>query len=248
MLPMQILENFFCDGASNPYFGHSVRTGNYLVSMFEVVRTSKHLSQLFKQYTFDTVALAGLLHDIGKIEIPQSLLTKNGALTKEEWETMRQHSAYGGRTLNQFQVCSKILRIWPNAQVNSLADTAIYHHERVDGKGYPFGVSKHIPPLAKLCAVADTFDAITSDRPYRKGASVNDALEIIKASAGTQLDQEIVDVLLSNPKWAMPMAVCEQYVEKGESAFGNHQEAAFIGNTQAYMQCGDRGVFCNTAR
>ena len=248
MLPMQILENFFCDGASNPYFGHSVRTGNYLVSMFEVVRTSKHLSQLFKQYTFDTVALSGLLHDIGKIEIPLALLTKNGALTKEEWETMRQHSMYGGRTLNHFQVCSVIRRIWPNVQVNYLADTAIYHHERIDGKGYPFGVPKHISPLAKLCAVADTFDAITSDRPYRKGASVNDALEIIKASAGTQLDQEIVDVLLSNPKWAMPMAVCEQYVEKGESAFGNHQEAAFIGNTQAYMQCGDRGVFCNTAR
>lgn len=247
MLPVQILENFFCDGASNPYFGHSVRTGNYLVAMFDVVRDLSRFSQLFKQYTLDTVALAGLLHDIGKIKIPQSLLTKNGALTKEEWETMRQHSAYGGRTLNQFQVCSKILRIWPNAQVNSLADTAIYHHERVDGKGYPFGVSKHIPPLAKLCAVADTFDAITSDRPYRKGASVHDAIEIIKASAGTQLDREIVDVLLKNLKWTMPMAVCEQYVEKGEIVFGNYQETAFVGNTQAYVQRGNWSVSRNTA-
>ena len=180
MLPVQILENFFCDGASNPYFGHSVRTGNYLVAMFDVVRDLSRFSQLFKQYTFDTVALAGLLHDIGKIKIPQSLLTKNGALTKEEWETMRQHSAYGGRTLNQFQVCSKILRIWPNAQVNSLADTAIYHHERVDGKGYPFGkTAAELNEPERIMACIDIYQALTEDRPYKKGLSHEKTCEML---------------------------------------------------------------------
>lgn len=101
--------------------------------------------------------------------------------------------------------------------------------------------------MAKLCAVTDNFDAITSGRPYRKGSSVHDTIEIIKASAGTQLDREIVDVLLRNLKWTMPMAVCEQYVEKGEIVFGNYQETAFVGNTQAYMQRGNWSVFRNTA-
>lgn len=244
---LHIIQMFFCDGEKNPYFGHSVRTGDYLTAMFEVIYESGVLRPCIRRYRRDTVILSGLFHDIGKLCVPEQILVKNQTLTVKELDIIRRHSMYGGGVLSHSDVCTTIKNIWPSAQTEYIVDTAIYHHERVDGKGYPFGVSKHIPLLARLCAVADTFDAITSDRPYRKGASVRDAIEIIAASAGTQLDQEIVDVLLKNLKWTMPVAVCEQYVEKGEIVFGNYQENSIVGNTQTYVQCGNRGVYCNPA-
>lgn len=220
MFAAQLFRDFFCGNLENPYFMHSVRTGDYLVSMFCTIQQSK-LRDSFSLYSKDTVALAGLLHDIGKMSIPEGILLKNGPLTNDEWKIMKNHPAYGAEILKSEEVRRQIEYVWPTVQVKHAIETARFHHERVDGFGYPDGV-KNIPPLARLCAVADTLDAMTNDRPYRRGASLFDALNTISESAGTQFDESIVNVLLNDLSWLYPTEMCKETIKKGRERFGNH--------------------------
>lgn len=220
MFAEQLFRDFFCGNLENPYFMHSVRTGDYLVSMFCTIQQSE-LKESFSQYSKDTVALAGLLHDIGKMSIPGEILLKNGPLTNDEWRIMRNHPCFGEKILECVEVRKQIERVWPAVQVEHTIETVKFHHERVDGFGYPSRI-KSIPPLAKLCAVADTFDAMTNDRPYRKGVSLFDALNTISESAGTQFDEGIVTVLLNDLGWLYPAEVCKTTIKKGRECFGNH--------------------------
>jgi putative nucleotidyltransferase with HDIG domain len=132
------------------------------------------------------VELCAVLHDIGKISTPDAILFKEGSLTGEEWEIMRDHAAAGQRILSaipSLQRCAMIVRA---------------HHERWDGKGYPDGLSGTTVPIeARLIAVADAFHAMISDRPYRKAMPPRRALEILRDGRGTQWDPQMVDAMLS---------------------------------------------------
>jgi diguanylate cyclase (GGDEF)-like protein/putative nucleotidyltransferase with HDIG domain len=139
----------------------------------------------FDESQIEIVKNAGLLHDIGKVGIPESVLSKPGFLTEEEYEIMKGHVV---QSVN-------IIKHIPN-----LIDTVpvvISHHERYDGKGYPRGIKgENIPVLGRIICIADSFDAMTTDRPYRKGLSLEQAMYELKKNAGTQFDPTLVDIFI----------------------------------------------------
>jgi len=130
------------------------------------------------------LARAGLMHDIGKLGIPDRVLGKHSALDDAEWSLMRTHPELG-------------LTLLDRAGQSSRAVLAVlYHHERLDGSGYPYGLSgEAIPIEARIVAVADTYDALTSDRPYRKASSEAEARRVLIAEAASRLDPRAVTAL-----------------------------------------------------
>ncbi|HEY7061589.1 MAG TPA: HD-GYP domain-containing protein [Chloroflexota bacterium] len=132
-----------------------------------------------------TLEMGAALHDVGKIGIPDAVLRKPGRLDDAEWAQMRQHPAMGARLLEQVPFLA------------ASVGCALRHHERIDGQGYPDGLlGPDIPIEARVVAVADTFDAMTTDRPYRKGLPGSAALAEIERCAGTQFDPEVVAAFL----------------------------------------------------
>lgn len=132
------------------------------------------------------LARAGLMHDIGKLGIPEAVLSKHSALDEAEWSLMRSHPEIGLTLLDRAgQSSREVLAV-------------LYHHERLDGSGYPYGLmGESIPLEARIVAVADTYDALTSDRPYRKACSQSDARRVLEAEAGLRLDARAVAALLA---------------------------------------------------
>lgn len=127
-----------------------------------------------------------LLHDIGKMGIPDTILKKPGPLTEQEWEIMRKHPEYARRFLAHIDYLAPAL------------DIPYCHHEKWDGSGYPQGlVGEEIPLAARIFAVVDVFDALTSDRPYRRAWETQDALEYISEQAGKYFDPKIPPIFLS---------------------------------------------------
>jgi response regulator RpfG family c-di-GMP phosphodiesterase len=134
------------------------------------------------------IGRGALLHDIGKIGISDSILLKPGKLTDDEWQEMRKHPRIG----------HEILKAIPFLGVP--ADIVLSHQERYDGRGYPRGLAGEAIPLgARIFAIADTFDAMTSDRPYRKKTTIDAARAEIARCAGTQFDQRCADAFLTIP-------------------------------------------------
>ena len=126
-----------------------------------------------------------MLHDIGKISIPDSILNKPERLTDEEFAVMKSHSERGYEILQKIDAAPE------------LALGAGYHHERIDGKGYPRGAKgDEIPEVARIIAVADTFDAMYSTRPYRKKLPLATVAAEIQKAAGTQLSPKVVDAFM----------------------------------------------------
>jgi response regulator RpfG family c-di-GMP phosphodiesterase len=141
---------------------------------------------------FSDLEKGALLHDIGKIGIPDRIFKKPSPLTPEEWRWVREHPSLGYRIIRNIDY------------LKSSSNVILFHHERFDGKGYPFGIGgNEIPLEARLFAIADALDAITTDRPYRKARSFEYAQEEIKRCSGTQFDPELVKAFLSIPieKW-----------------------------------------------
>ena len=136
----------------------------------------------------EALGRGGLLHDIGKLGIPAAILDKSGALTDQEWRVMKTHPELGLTILGSTgRYTREMLAI-------------LYHHERMDGSGYPHGLaSAEIPIEARIVAVADTFDVLTSDRPYRHAFTPLEALRRILHEAGPHLDPRVVDALLQVP-------------------------------------------------
>ena len=133
-----------------------------------------------------TLELAAYMHDIGKIGVHESILTKPDKLTEEEWAEMKLHPDTGSHILSNIE------------ELSDLAQIIRHHHERVDGGGYPDGlVGDDIPLLSRILAVADAFDAMISDRPYRNGLSVEEALKRLDEGSGTQFDSRIVDAFIN---------------------------------------------------
>lgn len=133
-----------------------------------------------------SLEIACLLHDIGKVGLPDAILDKPGRLTDEEFDQIRKHPEFGWA----------ILRLLPGFERVCLM--VLHHHERIDGRGYPGRLSgDEIPLGARIVAVVDAFDAMISDRPYRKGLPVEEAFRRLEADRGTQFDSEIVDIFLA---------------------------------------------------
>lgn len=132
----------------------------------------------------EEIHLAGLLHDLGKVGTPDAILRKDSSLDEDEWGYIRQHPEKGAEVLSHL------------AAYQNVADIVRYHHERLDGTGYPFGLtSESIPDLSKMLAVADTYHAMTSDRPYRRALSSFEALKELRSMAGVALDARWVEIL-----------------------------------------------------
>jgi putative two-component system response regulator len=137
----------------------------------------------------ELIRAAGAMHDVGKIGIPDAILQKPGKLNDDEWEIMKRHCEIGHRILSG--TTSEIM--------NLAAVIALTHHEHVDGRGYPQGLrGDEIPLEGKIAAIADVFDALTSDNVYRAAIPVSEAIEIMEAARGTQFDAELLDVFLGS--------------------------------------------------
>jgi diguanylate cyclase (GGDEF)-like protein len=137
------------------------------------------------QDTMRTLRLAGLLHDLGKIAIPDAILRKPSALTDEEYDLMKQHPVYGWLIVSAIPALSETL------------PAIRHHHERYDGRGYPDALAgEDIPLLGRLMAVADAYSAMTTDRPYRKGMPPSQAVDQLRKGVGTQFDPAMVEAFL----------------------------------------------------
>ncbi len=131
------------------------------------------------------VRLAGILHDIGKIGVPDSILRKPGPLTDEEWAQMKRHPELGARILS-------------SGEMDDVREWILAHHERPDGRGYPRGlIAEQISLEAAIVAVGDAFEAMTSDRVYRMAIGDEEARRELRDNAGTQFDQRVVESLLN---------------------------------------------------
>lgn len=157
--------------------GHSERVSRYATKLARFLGLSEAEVEL--------VRVAGVLHDIGKIGVPDSILNKQGPLVSQEVPAMRQHPTIARTILGKVESLSDVLPI------------VYHHHERVDGNGYPDGLTgEEIPFLARLVSVVDGFEAMTSDRAYHKARSVDDARTILRKGAGSQWDAELVNAWL----------------------------------------------------
>jgi len=163
------------DAKDHYTYGHSKKVSQYAVVLSEALGLPQDRTA--------TIRAAGLLHDIGKIAIPDSILNKAEALTKKEWKPVKAHPQLG------VEILRHVIDL-----VNCLP-AILHHHEHYDGQGYPSGLKgENIPLEARILAIADAYDAITSMRPYREQLSPQQALDELKRCVGTQFDPELVDI------------------------------------------------------
>jgi len=163
--------------AKNSYMcGHSERVAELSLLMAQTMGLP-----LAEQ---ERIHIGAHLHDIGKIGIPDAILNKPGKLTEEEFDTIRQHPEIGGTIVGKIKV------------FRSVSDIVRHHHERFDGKGYPDGLcGEEISLGARIVAVADSFDAMTTMRTYRSAFGVCEAIEEMERCGGSQFDPNIVEIL-----------------------------------------------------
>jgi len=164
-----------------------------VAAMAEVIARAMRLTRA----TIERVRLAALLHDVGKVDARYApLLAKAGPLTPDEWAVMRTHAAVGA------SIVARETRVRDVLALRGVADAVRHHHERWDGTGYPDRLRGiDIPLEARIIAVADTIDAITSDRPYQRGGGEETALAILRAGRGTHLDPRLCDRVLAPELW-----------------------------------------------
>ena len=161
--------------AKDPYTkGHSTSVSRFSEALARAINLPED--------EVERIKLGGLHHDVGKIGIPETGLKKEGPLSDDEWAIMKQHPTIGAEKV-----------LMPNPSLRDLIPIVKYHHERIDGKGYPEGLANgDIPLAAKIVAIADTYHALISDRPYRRGMNIEKAISILNEGAGTQWDGDLV--------------------------------------------------------
>ncbi|NUM52392.1 MAG: HD domain-containing protein [Candidatus Hydrogenedentes bacterium] len=179
--------------------GHTWRVTNFAL---EIARALGWTDDKLKE-----CEMGGVLHDIGKISVDDAVLRKPGHLTDEEFEKMKVHPEKGARLLQDIEFLAPCIPY------------ALYHHERFDGRGYPFGLKgEEIPIEGRLLAVADTFDAMTSNRPYRKGLDPNFAISELEKGKGTQFDPDVVDAMVRAYKEGKIDRLLQDYYKKEEKS------------------------------
>jgi putative nucleotidyltransferase with HDIG domain len=156
--------------------GHSQRVTELTVKIAEKFR--------IKGEKLRYVRWGALLHDIGKLGIPDNILLKPGPLSSEEWEIMKKHPEYG------YNMLSRVEYLLPALEI------PLYHHEKWDGSGYPKGLKGKVPLSARIFAVVDVWDALTNERPYRPAWSKERALQYIVSQSGIHFDPEVVKIFL----------------------------------------------------
>ncbi|MFH1848436.1 MAG: HD-GYP domain-containing protein [Candidatus Omnitrophota bacterium] len=171
--------------ARDPYtHGHTERVTGYALAISNEMKDSGEVKDV-SDFT-ESLHISALLHDIGKIGIPDHILNKRGSLTQEEYEKIKEHPTIGATIL------------YPIRELGDILDGVRSHQEKYDGTGYPDGFKgKQIPLLARVISVADAFDAITTTRPYRTKKSIETAVDEVKHYAGRQFDPDIVDAFLA---------------------------------------------------
>jgi len=158
-------------------FGHSERVVKYAVRIAEVLNLTEREIKIIK--------VGGFLHDIGKIEIDRELLNKEDSLDQEELKVLKQHPTWGAQIVSSLK------------SLQDIVPAILYHHESFDGTGYPFGIKGNdIPLIARILKVADSFDAMTTARPYQQKKSFAEAREELMNHAGTEFDPQVVEVFL----------------------------------------------------
>jgi len=170
--------------ARDPYtHGHTERVTNYCLS---IARELEGVPEVGSYKNFrETLQIAALLHDIGKLGIPDHILNKHGKLTPEEYEEIKKHSIIGATIIN------------PIKELGDVVKEVRHHQECYDGSGYPDGIKgAKIPLIARIISVADAFDAMTTNRPYRKKMNIEDAVHELKRCSGSQFDPIIVSAFL----------------------------------------------------
>ncbi|MBC8388366.1 MAG: HD-GYP domain-containing protein [Actinobacteria bacterium] len=158
--------------------GHSIRVASHCEQISRKLRLNEHDIEILNN-------LANL-HDIGKVQIDLSILNKRCKLSEADWVEIKKHPIVGYDIVKQIDF------------LKGKADTILYHHERIDGKGYPFGKEeKDIPLFAKILAIADAYDAMTSDRPYRRALTKQESIDELEKNKGKQFDIEICDIFIN---------------------------------------------------
>jgi len=157
--------------------GHCERVAKYALMIARAMDLSDEMNKFIEYGSW--------LHDCGKINIPKHILNRDGMLKKDEYQTIKKHPVWGADIVKYAQLPEKIINI------------VLYHHERYDGYGYPFGLrGNQIPLEALIVSVADVFDALTTDRPYRKKYSLKKAMTLLEQMKGSILSPEITNIFL----------------------------------------------------
>ena len=170
---------------------HILRCEEYVEKLLDRMKAQNRYSYLTKEYC-SNVTMAAAMHDIGKVRIPDHILNKPGRLTEEEFEIMKKHSEYGAEIIRK-----TMGDIEEKDYITIAYNIARYHHERYDGKGYPEGLrGEDIPLEARIMALADVYDALISERVYKKAFPAEKAREIILEGGGTQFDPALVPLFL----------------------------------------------------
>lgn len=181
-LPQAVLDTvtslaYAIDAKDHYTQGHSQKVSAYAALIAEGLNMS--------EAEVEEIRLGGVLHDIGKVAIPENILNKSGPLNPDEWETMKSHVTYGAKILE------------PLAPLARVREMVLHHHEFFDGSGYPNSLGgENIPLGARIVAVADAYDTITSDRTYKKGRTAAEALAELERCANAQFDGKIVELFV----------------------------------------------------
>lgn len=174
-----------CEVRDTETSGHLERTRQYCALLAQALGQGDNY--------VERITWASTLHDLGKIRTPDIILQKNGALTEEERATMRRHTTDGARILDEILAGQRI----SIENYRMMRDIILYHHEKMDGTGYPYGLKGiAIPLAARIAALADAYDAITSLRPYKAPLPHSEAVARIVASSGTHFDPLVVQAFL----------------------------------------------------
>ena len=173
---------------------HIQKTAEYVRIILEGLKNKGYYIEKLTPKYIDDVVMSAPLHDVGKINIPDAVLNKPGKLTEEEYEVMKTHTIIGKNIMEK-----AISTVRGESYLKEARNMAGYHHERWDGKGYPEGLHGNVIPLsARVMAVADVFDALTSVRVYKPAFSLDKALKIIEEGSGTQFDPKCVEVFMES--------------------------------------------------
>jgi putative nucleotidyltransferase with HDIG domain len=172
--------------ARDPYTaGHSERVAQYALILAEELMLPKEEKKELER--------AALLHDIGKLGIPDYILGKQSGLTDEEYALMKQHTTIGAEILRTIE---------PKTMIKHSVEVALMHHERLNGSGYPEGrIAHQIPLFARIVGIADSFDAMTTDRPYKKGRTLEEGLQELERCRGSYYDAEMVDLFVNHMRY-----------------------------------------------
>jgi putative nucleotidyltransferase with HDIG domain len=158
--------------------GHSHKVSSYAVLIAEAIGLDSQ--------EVEEVRLGGMLHDVGKVGVVESILNKNGPLNPDEWEAMKRHVEYGSKLLEPLRGTERVREI------------VAHHHEFFDGSGYPLGLSGgQIPMGARIIAIADAYDTITSERTYKKARAPEEAFQELNRCGNAQFDPDLVRIFIS---------------------------------------------------